>query len=165
MALVRSARASVDRLRSANQMTSKMKHLIQRAAPVLALCVVALRPAFAQAPTPPQAAASASLPYRSAFADYKPWQDAKPGDWRALNEAVKGDAMTGMDTSGMKGMGDMKVMPDMPGMTDMTGMAAHRMPKPAASAVGHGAHPSPPDHAASMPAMPGMSNTTMGGHP
>ena len=162
MALVRSARASVDRLRSANQMTSKMKHLIQRAAPVLALCVVALRPASAQAPTPPQAAASASLPYRSAFADYKPWQDAKPGDWRALNEAVKGDAMTGMDTSGMKGMGDMKVMPGMPGMT---GMAAHRMPKPAASAVGHGAHSSLPDHAASMPPMPGIPNATMGGHP
>ncbi len=158
MALVCSARASVDPLRSANQMTSKMKHLIQRAAPVLALCVVALRPAFAQAPTPAHAAASASLPYRSAFAEYKPWQDAKPGDWRALNEAVRGASMTGMDMSGMKGMGDMKGMSDMPGMT---GTAAHQ---PAASAVGHGAHPGSPGHAASMPAMPGMPNAMKGGH-
>jgi hypothetical protein len=26
--------------------------------------------------------------YRSAFADYKPWQDSKPGDWKAMNDAV-----------------------------------------------------------------------------
>lgn len=160
MALVRSARASVDHLRSATQMTSKMKHLIQRVAPVLALCVVALRPAFAQAPAPAQAAASASLPYRSAFADYKPWQDAKPGDWRSLNEAVKGASMTGMDMSGMKGAG-MKGMSDMPGMT---GTTVHQVPKPAASAVGRGVHSSAPGHAASMPPMPGMPNATKGGH-
>ena len=30
-----------------------------------------------------------ALRYPSAFADYKPWQDAQPGDWRALNDAVR----------------------------------------------------------------------------
>jgi hypothetical protein len=47
-------------------------------ASAMALC--APLAALAQ-PAPP-------LTYRSAFADYKPWQDAKPGDWKALNDAV-----------------------------------------------------------------------------
>lgn len=28
------------------------------------------------------------LNYQSAFADYKPYQDLKPGDWRAANDTV-----------------------------------------------------------------------------
>ncbi len=55
----------------------------------LALCVPLA--AFAQAPAPAAAASSASTPalrYSSAFADYKPWQDIKPGDWRQLNDNV-----------------------------------------------------------------------------
>ncbi|MBE7941236.1 MULTISPECIES: hypothetical protein [Ramlibacter] len=47
-------------------------------AAVLALPAVAL----AQAPAP---AHDEALRYQSAFADYKPWQDLAPGDWRALN--------------------------------------------------------------------------------
>jgi hypothetical protein len=35
------------------------------------------------------------LKYRSAFADYKPWQDIKPGDWRALIDGLKGSGMAG----------------------------------------------------------------------
>lgn len=27
-------------------------------------------------------------PFQSAFADYKPWQDIKPGNWRQLNDAL-----------------------------------------------------------------------------
>lgn len=53
----------------------------------LALCV----PLAALAQTPAAAAPSASAPalrYQSAFADYKPWQDIKPGDWRQLNDNV-----------------------------------------------------------------------------
>lgn len=38
-------------------------------------------------PSDPKAAASA-LRYQSAFADYKPWQDVKPGNWRQLNDNV-----------------------------------------------------------------------------
>lgn len=55
----------------------------------LALCVPLA--ALAQAPTPAAGASSASAPalrYQSAFADYKLWQDIKPGDWRQLNDNV-----------------------------------------------------------------------------
>ena len=33
-------------------------------------------------------AATSELTYQSAFADYKPYQDLKLGDWRAANDAV-----------------------------------------------------------------------------
>lgn len=55
----------------------------------LALCVPLA--ALAQAPAPAAGASSASAPalrYQSAFADYKSWQDIKPGDWRQLNDNV-----------------------------------------------------------------------------
>jgi hypothetical protein len=55
----------------------------------LALCVPLAT--LARAPAPAAAASSASAPalrYQSAFADYKPWQDIKPGDWRQLNDNV-----------------------------------------------------------------------------
>lgn len=35
------------------------------------------------------AASAASLLYRSAFSDYRPWQEIRPGDWRALNDNVR----------------------------------------------------------------------------
>lgn len=31
---------------------------------------------------------AAQLKYTSAFADYRPFKDLEPGDWRALNDAV-----------------------------------------------------------------------------
>lgn len=71
----------------------------------LALC--APLAALAQAPAPAAAASSASAPalrYQSAFADYKPWQDIKPGDWRQLNDNVapkdgKGGGHAGHDAA------------------------------------------------------------------
>ena len=33
--------------------------------------------------------ASAGLQYQSAFADYKPWRDVEPADWRVLNDIVR----------------------------------------------------------------------------
>jgi hypothetical protein len=39
-------------------------------------------PADAKAPAP-------GLFYQSAFADYKPYQDIKPGDWKALVNALR----------------------------------------------------------------------------
>lgn len=33
-------------------------------------------------------AAAPPLRYQSAFSDYKPWQDIKPGNWRQLNDAL-----------------------------------------------------------------------------
>jgi hypothetical protein len=49
------------------------------------------------------------LTYRSAFADYKPYKDEPPADWRKVNEAVapaKGGASghAGHSMGGMKGM-------------------------------------------------------------
>ncbi|HLL17744.1 MAG TPA: hypothetical protein VK439_03085 [Rubrivivax sp.] len=35
---------------------------------------------------------AAPLRYESAFANYKPWQETKPGDWRAINDALLKDA-------------------------------------------------------------------------
>jgi hypothetical protein len=42
--------------------------------------------AFAQPAEPTRPIAQ--LKYTSAFADYKPFKDLEPGDWRALNDAV-----------------------------------------------------------------------------
>ncbi|SFN29128.1 hypothetical protein [Variovorax sp. OV329] len=43
--------------------------------------------AFAQQPDPADAKMpDAALRYQSAFSDYKPWQDIKPGNWRQLND-------------------------------------------------------------------------------
>jgi len=36
-----------------------------------------------------------ALRYDSAFADYKPWQETQPADWRAVNDAVRGAAQGG----------------------------------------------------------------------
>ena len=41
-------------------------------------------PTQAKQTTPP-------LRYDSAFADYKPWQDTKPSDWRGVNDALLKD--------------------------------------------------------------------------
>lgn len=67
-----------------------MNNFFSRLAPAAALCLPLLAlaqarradPADTKAPAPP-------LRYQSAFADYKPWQDAKTGDWRALNDALR----------------------------------------------------------------------------
>ena len=83
-----------------------MNNLIQQVAPALALCLAMLGTARAQGSAAPSATASSPLQYRSAFADYQAWRDIAPGDWRALNDAVKGDSMPGMDAHpghGMKG--------------------------------------------------------------
>jgi hypothetical protein len=71
-----------------------MNKLTRSLVPAMALCLP-----LATLAQPAGTAASASAPplqYRSAFADYKPWQDIKPADWRALNESVKGSGMAGM---------------------------------------------------------------------
>jgi len=96
---------------------------------------------FAQAKRPDPADASApgpALQYRSAFADYKPWQDIKLGDWRTVNDKVR--------DAGAEGGG---------------GHAGHGMSRPSAPAA------STPQPKASSPAMPsGHSGHSMpGGKP
>lgn len=66
-------------------------------------------PLLAAAQTAPSEVSKSApqLAYRSAFADYKPYKDEPPGDWRKVNDAVvpaKGGASAhaGHDTDGMK---------------------------------------------------------------
>ena len=67
-----------------------MNKFFSSLAPAAALCLPLL--ALAQAGRSDPADAKAPVPalrYPSAFADYRPWQDARPGDWRALNDALR----------------------------------------------------------------------------
>jgi hypothetical protein len=105
-----------------------MNNLFFRLLPAAALCLPPFAlgqtgradPAAAKAPAP-------ALRYQSAFADYKPWQDANPGDWRVLNDALRAQAASGAGHAG-------HAMPGMP--------AAAAAPAPSASkpATPHGAH-------------------------
>jgi hypothetical protein len=68
-----------------------MHILFTRLAHAMALGFPLLALAQQSAPAPTKASAPA-LPYQSAFADYKPWQDLKPGDWRQLNDSLTAGA-------------------------------------------------------------------------
>lgn len=65
-----------------------MNNLLSWLAPAVALSLPLL--AIAQQGTNPtdSKAPASELRYQSAFADYKPWQDMKPGNWRQLNDNV-----------------------------------------------------------------------------
>jgi hypothetical protein len=69
-----------------------MNKFTARRAPVMALGLLLIAPAQAGQADPPDPGASAALRYESAFVDYKPWQDLKPGRWRELNDALAPDA-------------------------------------------------------------------------
>ena len=67
-----------------------MNNFFFRLAPVVALCLPRLALAQAGRPDPADTKAPApALHYQSAFSDYKPWQDIKPGDWRVVNDNVR----------------------------------------------------------------------------
>lgn len=105
-----------------------MNNIFFRLLPAAVLCLPLL--AVGQTGRADPAAAKASAPalrYQSAFADYKPWQDASPGDWRALNDALRAQAAGGSGHAG-------HAMPAMP--------AAASAPPPSASkpVMPHGAH-------------------------
>ncbi len=51
--------------------------------------------AFAQTDPANPAVSAPELRYQSAFSDYKPWQDLKPGNWRALNDALGSTPVSG----------------------------------------------------------------------
>ena len=107
-----------------------MNDMLSRPARAVALCLPLL--AFAQVarpdPADPKAAAPA-LRYASAFADYKPWRDTKPGDWRAVNDFVRDAAVKGGGHAGHA----------MPAKTSAPAPAP--APKASAPAMpGHGGH-------------------------
>jgi len=51
--------------------------------------------ALAAPETPAAATAGLQLPFQSAFADYKPYEDVPVADWREVNETVKKAAEKG----------------------------------------------------------------------
>lgn len=97
-----------------------------RLAPALALGLPLLALAQPARPDPADPRASAPpLHYQSAFADYKPWQHTKPGDWRAVNDNVR--------DAGAKGGGHAgHAMPGAP--------AGASAPAAKASSAAHGSH-------------------------
>jgi hypothetical protein len=73
-----------------------MNNFFSRLAPAAVLCLPLAALAQTARPEPADAKASApQLRYLSAFTDYKPWQDAKLGDWRALNDILRSQAAGG----------------------------------------------------------------------
>jgi len=76
-----------------------MKFPLARLVQLAALCLPPLasaQPAQPARPDPadPKAPAPA-LRHASAFADYKPWTDLKPGDWRSANDSLRDAAAKG----------------------------------------------------------------------
>lgn len=59
------------------------------------LCILAIGLASIAVAQPAAPDSAAPLRYESAFADYKPWQDLRPADWRRVNEVVREAAAQG----------------------------------------------------------------------
>ena len=81
--------------------------------------------------------ATSQLTYKSAFADYKPYQDAPLANWRALNDNVVGapggaSGHAGHSMGGMKGM-EMSPTPAAPASAAM----------PVKTSPTHEGHPKP----------------------
>lgn len=66
-----------------------MNKILIRLAPAMALALPAavVAQGGGAARSSPNTEAG-GLQYRSAFADYSPWQDVNPADWRAVNDAL-----------------------------------------------------------------------------
>lgn len=64
-----------------NNLLSWLAPAVALSLPLLAVAQQGTSPTDSKAPAP-------ELRYQSAFADYKPWQDVKPGNWRQLNDNV-----------------------------------------------------------------------------
>ncbi|HLL10199.1 MAG TPA: hypothetical protein VK570_04025 [Rubrivivax sp.] len=111
-------------------------HLMARAA-ALALGFALLASARGKADDPSEARTPAGpLRYDSAFAGYRPWQDAKPGNWRAINDALLREPPAQAAPHAESGA----VMPD--SRPDASPAAGRSAVAPAAAASGppHGGH-------------------------
>lgn len=93
-------------------------------------------PADAKAP-------AASITYQSAFADYKPYRDVQPGDWKALNDTVRdgGDGQTSMGSMNMRH--DMAAPMPMGGAHSMPRKKSEDKPSSSAPMQMHGDHAMP----------------------
>ena len=92
----------------------------------LAACVPFLAVAQPANTEPPKA--TPQLTYQSVFADYKPWQDTKPGNWKAMNDAVGKSGGHGMAMP-IGAASAPAPAASKPAMTDHSG---HQMPMPGA---------------------------------
>lgn len=81
-------------------------------------------------PADPKAPARA-LTHASAFADYRPFQDIPPGDWRRLNDALSGPALKRGDPGTSAA----------PAVAPAASVPAHRMPMQDMPM-----HPAPPEN-------------------
>ncbi len=99
-----------------------MKNNLRAVGVALAACAPLLALAQAASSTPPKN--SPQLSYQSAFADYKPWQDSKLGDWKAMNDAVGKSGGHAMDMP-MSGASAPAAAASKPAMSDHSG---HQMP-------------------------------------
>lgn len=100
-----------------------MNNLLLRLASAVALSLPLLAVAQQDADATHTKAPAQPLRYQSAFGDYKPWQDIKPGNWRQLNDNVA------------------------PGPGKASGHAGHGSSAPAASAaVPNASAPAAPAH-------------------
>jgi len=66
-----------------------MSRSIVSVAALLIACAAAAQPVASPAPAlAPQAARTEPASYRSAFTDYRSWQEPEPVSWRAANESA-----------------------------------------------------------------------------
>lgn len=107
-----------------------MNLLLCRLAPAAALSLPCLAAALPH-PDPADARAPARpLHYVSAFADYKPWHEIRPGPWRQLNDGLRPAAAGAYGHDGHGGHGG-------------HGAPADAAPAPAPAMPGHHHHHHP----------------------
>lgn len=78
--------------------------------------------------------AAPALGHQSAFSDYKPWQDIRPSDWRAVNDTVR-DAKPGGEHAGHGA-----APANTPPATATPGQATPRAPAAPQAPAGHSGH-------------------------
>lgn len=111
-----------------------MNHPITVACGAVALCTSLA--AFAQ---PAVKLPPTQLRYSSAFADYKPWQDSPPGDWRRINDDVGSRGGMGMPMPMPMPMPIPMPMP-MPAAQPASAASSAAAPMPAMKHGGHAGH-------------------------
>ena len=126
------------RLPPAPQMIRKTMKTFQTMACAIAFAMPHVVAAQANPPENPAAATAApQLTFKSAFDNYKPYEDVPVADWRQVNETVrdaaaKGGGHAGHDASRSKGSEG-----------SAPGKEAAPSPAPAQQHMGHGMHGGP----------------------
>lgn len=104
---------------------------------LLAAFLVMPLPALARPDAADPVAPAPAIRYSSAFADYKAWRDLKPGDWRAMNDAL-GTAAADHGSHGSQGAAAAAAV-----QAAVPARASSGPQAPASGHGGHGMHPMP----------------------